>query len=202
MRSKSSLAVFLSKLKTFEKPKIQLEQYTTDSEVAAEVLWNALMKGDLEDLTIGDLGAGTGILGIGALALGAKKVYFVEKDETAIKTLKENLDEYEFKGEWEIISSDIEQFDQEVDVVIQNPPFGTKKEHADKQFLEKAMNLGKVIYSLHKTSTLKFIEAISLDHDFAITEQWDFDYPLKNTQKHHKKKLERIKVSCWRLEKE
>jgi len=202
MRSKSSLAVFLSKLKSFEKPKIRLEQYTTDSEVAAEVLWNALMKGDLEDLTIGDLGAGTGILGIGSLALGAKKVYFVEKDKEAIKTLKENLEEYEFNGEWEIISSNIEEFNQKVDVVIQNPPFGTKEEHADKQFLEKAMKIGRVVYSLHKTSTLKFIEAITPDHDFEITEQWDFNYPLKKTQKHHKKKLERIKVSCWRLEKE
>ena len=60
--SKSSLAVALSKLKGFEKPKVKKEQYMTDSEVAADILWNAFMDGYIDDKTIADLGSGTGIL--------------------------------------------------------------------------------------------------------------------------------------------
>ena len=87
MITKSKLAITLSKLKVFDSAKVKLEQYPTDSEVAADVLWNAFMQGDIGNKIIADLGAGTGVLGIGALILGAKKVYFVEKDKDVIKLL-------------------------------------------------------------------------------------------------------------------
>ena len=72
--TKTQLAVELSRLKTFQKPKMYLEQYPTDSEIAADMLWSADMQGDIEGKVIADLGAGTGILGIGALILGAKGI--------------------------------------------------------------------------------------------------------------------------------
>jgi len=72
MHTKSSLAIELSNLNVFSKAKVKLEQYPTDSEIAADVLWNAYMKDELKGKTIADLGCGTGILGIGALLLGAK----------------------------------------------------------------------------------------------------------------------------------
>ena len=87
MVSKSSLAIELSKLKVFNQANVSLEQYPTDSEIAATILWQAKMNNDIEDKIIADLGAGTGILGIGALLLGADYVYFVEKDEKAIEIL-------------------------------------------------------------------------------------------------------------------
>ena len=89
MITKSKLAIQLSKLKVFETAKIKLEQYPTDSEIAADILWNAFMQHDIEGKVIADLGAGTGVLGIGALLLNAKKVCFVEKDKEAVKLLKE-----------------------------------------------------------------------------------------------------------------
>ena len=89
--SKSSLAVALSKLKLFSKPDVKLEQYPTDSEIAAEILWNAHMRGDLDNKIVADLGCGTGILGIGALLLGAKKVFFVDIDKNALEILKQNF---------------------------------------------------------------------------------------------------------------
>ena len=64
--SKGALAVILSKLKVFTAPKVRVEQYPTDAEIAAEVLWQAHMKGDIGKVSA-DLGCGTGILGIGLL---------------------------------------------------------------------------------------------------------------------------------------
>ena len=84
--SKSGLAVVLSRLSVFQRPKVRVEQYPTDSEIAAEVLWSAFMKGDIDKMCIADLGCGTGILGIGALLLGAKKVYFLDIDQNALET--------------------------------------------------------------------------------------------------------------------
>ncbi len=199
MTSKSSLAITLSKLEVFNQANVSLEQYPTDSEIAATILWQAHMNNDIEDKIIADLGAGTGILGIGALLLGAKFVYFIEKDKKAIEILENNLKNLNIEDNFEIINKDIQDFNKKVDLVIQNPPFGTKEKHADKLFLEKAFEITNKIYSFHKTSTKVFVEKISKDHNFKIKEQINFKFPLKATQKFHKKRIENIEVSCYKL---
>ena len=45
----------------------------------------------VEGRVVADFGCGNGILGIGALLLGAKQVYFVEKDHDVVEIMKENL---------------------------------------------------------------------------------------------------------------
>ncbi|MBD3248612.1 methyltransferase [Candidatus Woesearchaeota archaeon] len=206
--SKKGLAVVLSSLKSFEKPKVLLEQYPTEADIAAEVLWNAFFRREIEGKTIADLGAGTGVLGIGALLLGAKHVFFVEKDEDAIQTAKENLkiieDRFEIKlrRKTDFLQEDVLLFDEEVDVVVQNPPFGLQKErHADRKFLVKAMEIADVIYSFHKADSVKFIKELSKDNGFNVEGFWRFEFPLKNVYVHHRKKIQHIEVGCWRLEK-
>ncbi len=200
MASKSSLAVALSRLKQFDNPKILLEQYSTDSEIAAEILWAAYMQGDIQGKIVADLGCGPGIFGIGALMLGAKKVFFVDRDENAISMTKENLEYTGLKdSDCELMLSDVEGFDKKVDVVLMNPPFGTKIKHHDKVFLGKAFSIAKVVYSIHKVESKGFIEAFSKDSDFAVTHVLPFDMRLGRTMAHHKKKAVVVKVACWRL---
>ena len=85
------------------------------------------------------------------------------------------------------------------DVVIQNPPFGTKEKHIDKQFLEKAFTIAPVVYSLHKSTSDKFIKAVASDHMFKCQLIHEFNFPIKASMKHHKKKVEIVKVGCWKL---
>lgn len=205
INSKSRLAIVLSKLKGFEKPKVRVEQYIMDSEIGAEVLWNALYRGDIKEKVMVDLGCGTGILGIGALLLGAKKVYLVDMDEKVINIAKKNLtivkSECSVDGESIFLCQDIKNFNEKVDVVLQNPPFGTKQKHIDKVFLEKAIELSPVIYSFHKTSTKIFVESFAKDNNFEITACFEFRFPLKQTMNFHRREIHRVEVSCWRLEK-
>ncbi|MBW2964747.1 METTL5 family protein [Candidatus Woesearchaeota archaeon] len=199
--SKSSLAVTLSKLQVFSAPRPKLEQYPTDSEIAAEILWHASMQGDIEGKTVADLGCGTGILGIGALLLGAKKVFFIDTDPAALDILKGNLERLGIKEGYDIIKSDVKDFDSKVDVVLQNPPFGTREEHADREFLQTAVRISGRIYTFHKTSTRKFVERFAEDNCLQVTGLWEFAFPLKQTLEQHRKKIHRIEVSCFRLEK-
>ncbi len=198
--SKSNLAVALSKLKGFENPKINSEQYGTDSETAADVIWLAYMRGEISGKKIADLGCGTGILGIGCLMLGASAVYFVDNDPDAINIAEENLGLLKLKGKAVMEVADIKDFKTKADIVIQNPPFGTKEKHADREFLEKAFQTADIIYSFHKTSTESFVKAIAADNGFRITDKLTFGMPLKKTMPFHKKKIERIDVSCYRME--
>lgn len=229
--SKASLAVVLSRLKAFSRPSVGLEQHPTDSEIASQILWTAHMSGELDDTTVADLGCGTGILGIGALLLGAKHVFFIDKDNRALDTLKENLTTLNLDEKPEritILNKDIKELTKEdgteeekekkktqqpkdtnetenteqikADIVIQNPPFGTREKHLDKEFLIAATRIAPIIYSFHKTTTETFVEAFARDNELTITERWHFAFPLKQTQKHHKKKIQRVEVTCFRLE--
>ncbi|MCK4670487.1 MAG: methyltransferase [Nanoarchaeota archaeon] len=203
--TKTKLKIQLSKLGEFKQPKLNLEQYPTPGNIAATILWNAFMLGDIEDKIILDAGCGTGRFGIGALLLGAKFVYFVDIDKKALTILKENLKQHKFKN-YQIINKDIKSikktdFKKKLQTIIQNPPFGTKKEHADKLFLEKAFKLCDRIYSMHKLTTKAFLNAIVKDSKFKVTHYWDFFFELKQTQAFHKRKIYRIDVACWRLKK-
>jgi putative methylase len=206
MITKSKLAIILSKLNSFCKPKVRDEQYITDSEIAAEVLWNAYNLNDIDRKVIADFGAGTGILGIGALILGAKEIYFVDSDKNALEIAKNNLNliksEFNIRGKTKFIYNNINDFEGKTDVVIQNPPFGIKNKHADKVFLEKAFKIAKIIYSLHKSETKRFVRAISNDYGFDISHVWNYEMPLKASYVFHKKRIKRIKVSWFRLKRE
>ena len=148
MRSKKQLEMALSRVKGFDNSKVSAEQYITPSDIASEVLWKAYMDGEIEGKVIVDLGSGTGILGIGALLLGAKKVYFIDNDPEVLSILKENIRniESEYRDsengndwEWESIDIDVVETSESIiggeselipgnvlDTIVTNPPFGTK----------------------------------------------------------------------------
>ncbi|MFA5141630.1 MAG: METTL5 family protein [Candidatus Woesearchaeota archaeon] len=201
MLNKIKLAIILSKLKVFENPRADLEQYPTWSEIAAVMLWKCYMDGNLK--TIADLGAGTGILGIGAALLGAKKVYMVEIDENAIKIAKENQKtiekEYGIKLPITYINKPISEFRTKVDTIIQNPPFGVQKEHADKEFLEKAMEISDNIYSLHKIESQNFVQKLANDRGFGLVDTIGFHFLIKRSMEFHTKRIKDVKVACFVL---
>jgi 16S rRNA (guanine966-N2)-methyltransferase len=60
------------------------------SDRVREALFSLL--GGVEDARVLDLFAGTGALGIEALSRGARHAVFVERDERALRALRENLD--------------------------------------------------------------------------------------------------------------
>jgi putative methylase len=201
---KKDLSILLSKLKTFDSPDANLEQYNTDSDIASSALWFVDMKEGFSDKVVADLGCGTGILGIGALALGAKKVFFVDIDKKAIGFLKQNLKfvqkALKRKFNYKILDSDIKFFVEDVDMVVENPPFGVQKNHTDRIFLLKAMSASPLIYSFHKLESDRFISQISKDHGFGSKLVMDFNFPIKKTMHFHDKKVHFVDVGLWRIE--
>lgn len=210
VRSQKELAVFLSKLEPISNPKQQLEQYSTDSEAAAILLWQAYINGHITDTYVVDLGCGTGILGIGALLLGAIHVEFMDIDAGMYTGLKKNLAivqehwEIKLEGKWTFTNTNIATCKKTLRddaLVVMNPPFGTQIKHADKLFLSVAKTIAPRIYTMHKTSTTTFIEKYAQDNQLIIRWQHEMSYPLKQTLPQHTKRLERINVSLFCLEK-
>ncbi len=200
---KKDLAILLSKFKLFDKPSSSLEQYTTDAEMAADALWFIHMNDGFKGRLVADFGCGNGIIGLGALALNAKKVFFVDVDKNAITLAKQNLKLLEnglgkkFKAVF--VNKDVGLFSDKVDIVVQNPPFGIQKPHADRLFLSKAISVSPLIYSFHKLESDSFIAKFSSDNSFIAKRCLVFDFPIRMTMPFHRKRFHKFKVGFWRI---
>jgi putative methylase len=198
MITKKKLAIELSKLDLDRVLDASLEQYDTPSEIAAELLWYAHMQGAIENRSVVDLGCGSGILGKGALLLGAREVYFVDVDENAISLAKKNVSEKNAFFE----RMDVADFDGKHNTVIMNPPFGVQVRKADKAFLRKAFKVSKEIFSIHKRESGKFIDGLIKDTGFEVMNVVDFKLMLKKTYDFHKQDKRYVSVGAWHLKKE
>src|SRR3989344_8274142 len=134
--NKKQLEISLSKLDSLCNKNIKLEQYQLEGNLAAEFLLFALE--DIKGKVVADFGCGNGILGIGCLLLGAKKVYFVDLDKNSIEITKKNSEDF---TNIKFYNCDVEEFNKKVDTVVMNPPFGVQERKADKKFLEKAFEI-------------------------------------------------------------
>lgn len=118
---------------------------------------------DLSDRFVLDLGCGCGMLGIAATLMGCPLVVGVDVDLDALTTCTENVGAFDDTPFDLILGDARDSFFRATaaslfDTVITNPPFGTKNNAGiDIQFLKRGLLLGRVVYSLHKSSTRSFI---------------------------------------------
>lgn len=148
---KLDLELMLSKVEPYSKPSPDLEQYTISTKTAATMLYLAAYShNNIVNKRVVDLGCGTGRLALGAAFLGAKEVVGVDIDKNAIGIASKNSVRIGSKGKVQWIISDIDSIRGHFDTVLQNPPFGVQRRGADRRFIIKALELGSVIYSLHK----------------------------------------------------
>lgn len=148
----------LERLRPHPDPDLVLEQYTTPTGVAAEMLFTAAyIHDDIWGKLVADLGCGTGRLGIGALLLGAQGLVGIDIDPGAVSVAVENAEAagVSVRSRW--VVGDVPSIRGAFDTVLMNPPFGTRRRHSDVRFLAEALRLAGSIYSLHKSSTRGFI---------------------------------------------
>ncbi|MBN1357290.1 methyltransferase domain-containing protein [Candidatus Bathyarchaeota archaeon] len=163
---KLELELFLSQMEFQPSPKASLEQYTVSEAIAAKMLYlAAYTNGDIVGKKVLDLGCGTGRLALAASYLGAQFVVGVDIDKTAIKTASENSKKAGFKTDVQWVLADIGAVTGSFDTVLQNPPFGVQKRTADRKFLEKALEVSDVVYSLHNhpSTDKKLIQRLRSD---------------------------------------
>ena len=97
---------------------------TTDK--VREAVFNALGSLDLvRDATVADLFAGSGALGIEALSRGAAHCTFVERDRTALRTLRDNVADLGLDDRSRIVAGDalVMVRGLAVDIALADPPY-------------------------------------------------------------------------------
>tara|TARA_Y100000590_G_C15390900_1_gene890022 strand:- start:109 stop:675 length:567 start_codon:yes stop_codon:yes gene_type:complete len=106
-------------------------------DLARESIFNLLAHSkkilfQLDQSNILDLYSGTGSFGLECLSRDAKNVYFVEKDEIAIKILKKNIKKLNIENKTKIFHNDVfetiekDSMIKEFNLIFCDPPFKNK----------------------------------------------------------------------------
>ncbi len=193
---KRELEIILERLEGFRNPKLWLEQYVTPPKLAAFMLTNAHLHGDLNIVV--DLGCGTGILAIGASLLGAEAVG-IDVDVDAIEVARENSEKLGTNVDFVVADVSGVCVRKRVTTVM-NPPFGIRRRHADRPFLVKAFEISNVVYSVHSAGSEQFVRKLAESTGFRLTHLWRFTVPLKRTYSFHEREFRNIAVEVFRFE--
>ena len=89
---KKHLEMKLQSVPPHPNPKVGLEQYSTPSVIASDLIWNASSLGDIEGKNVVDLGCGSGILTLGCALMGANRAFGVDIDNDSITLACDSLE--------------------------------------------------------------------------------------------------------------
>jgi putative methylase len=196
-----NLEMMLQRLAGFSGPRASLEQYQTPAPLAARLLFHALMKQDIEGRTVCDLGSGTGVLAIGAALLGARRVTGFELDERAVRVAQANAELLDADVAFVVADIGDKGFGAAAgpcDTVVMNPPFGAQKAHADRPFIDAALALSPVTYSIFNAGSTPFVKAYT-EGRAEISEKIGGAFPIKRIFAFHTKDMQEIEVEILRL---
>ena len=196
---------FLERVPSYLRPKIRYEQYLTPSWLAADLLWIAeLTFGDLSNKLVIDLGCGTGRLCIGIALLNAKFVIGIDIDVDAliqaVNFTRNNMNDYNI----DYVCCDVNNLpfreNLKFDTVVQNPPFGVHREGYDILFLKAALRIGKVIYTIHKSSTREFIYKFLMENfKCEVRKIMTTVIPIPPVYPFHEKRIHKVEVDIFRI---
>ena len=196
---KKHLEMRIQSIPSHPKPKVELEQYATPSNIASDLLWNALSLGDIENKKVLDLGCGCGIFSIGSALLGAESAIGVDIDCDSIDLARVSAEKFNIENVKFVVSDvcDLDN-DLEANTIFQNPPFGSQKRAdrgIDLKFVKKAFELKPdVLYSFHMSSTEEFLMDYYENLSFKITHIFRYSFPIPKIYDFHTRESQNVKV--------
>ena len=123
-------------------PKGEMTRPTADR--TRETLFNMLASriGSLNDLSVVDLFAGSGALGLEALSRGAGFCLFIEQEEAALKAIRANVQTFDARTRCDVRGGSVMSLGpakQPHDLILMDPPYHTG---AGNVALERLIRLG------------------------------------------------------------
>lgn len=194
---KKDLAIALQGVANFDDPNPSLEQYMTDANLAAEMLFGAYSNGDIAGMKVIDLGCGTGMLSIGSWLLGAGMVRGFDVSEKALSVAEMNRNKFDACVEYTMC--DIREIDEGADTVVMNPPFGCQTRNADRPFLDKAMEISECIYSIHMANTVGFIREYCAEKGRSVHSCKIYKYDIPHVFSFHKRAKQTVDVAVLNI---
>ncbi|MEE2624904.1 MAG: 50S ribosomal protein L11 methyltransferase [Candidatus Thermoplasmatota archaeon] len=196
------LAMLLSSLSEHPSGSVELEQYSTDGDLAARWLADIAAFGDFSGgCAVADLGAGNGVLGLGALAMGAGRAMLVEADQAACDVAKSNAESMGFADSVEVIRATLGSDPVDLgyaDLGKSKPPRGRQMFRADRPFLE-AMIAAEIPAHLLHSAEATHIQPLFEDAGWSVERYGEADFALPAAYSHHSRQRGRTRAAFWRF---
>ncbi len=199
---KRKLEIILEDIPQHPAPKIEYEQYTSPVHLVSRMLWIAEMKyHDISGKKVVDLGAGTGRLGIGAILLGAEEALLIDIDDSALLVAKNSLRKLRIDNRSHLVVADIRKLElpEIFDTVVQNPPFGVHIKGMDIIFLNKALEIAKTVYSVHKSTSVNYVINYLSKRNLFAEILFEEEIILPPTYNFHRKLGHKVDVTVIRV---
>jgi len=95
-----------------------------------ETLFSMLVSrlGSFEGLSVADLFAGSGALGLEALSRGAAHCLFVEQDAAAVRAIRQNIAAFRAQSQCDVVAGSVMSLGPAkapTDLILLDPPYGT-----------------------------------------------------------------------------
>lgn len=204
MHSRRTIARTLEDVADFDEPRVDLEQYLTDPELAAHLCHLASLRGDLTDATVLDLGCGTGILALGARAADATRIVGLDVDRSALDVAVRNERQLFETARIDWIRGDVTSPPLRTSdaTVLSNPPFGAQRgnRHADRSVLRTIRRLAAVSYTIHNAGSREFVESFAADHGATVTDAFESSLEVDHRFDFHTEQTTTLPVEVYRIE--
>ena len=188
----------LQSLDPIADPTAASEQCPTPAGIAAELVYFAAGRGDIEGRSVVDLGCGNGILAIAAKLLGAGRVLGIDSDSKALAVAGRNSARAGVEVEW--VRRTVDGFHEPFDTVVMNPPFGAQTRKADRPFLDAAIASGRVAYTFLNPASEEFVRRRIEASGGSITDRLEYAFPIAHLFPFHRDELRTIAVLLFRFE--
>tara|TARA_B100001996_G_scaffold356642_1_gene320067 strand:+ start:2203 stop:2796 length:594 start_codon:yes stop_codon:yes gene_type:complete len=194
--------MLLSGLEQIHSQSVELEQYSTDGDLAARWLTDIFAFGDLQEgRTVVDLGSGNGVLGLGALKLGLDRAILIDSDQEACDTAQSNAENMGLAESVQVIHASIGTYPIEIDstdVIISNPPWGRQSPKADRPFLDTILSARVTSHLMHSAEA-SHIEPLFEGHGWSVERYGEADFSLPAAFSHHSRLRGKTRAAFWRL---
>ncbi|MBD3405543.1 MAG: methyltransferase [Candidatus Lokiarchaeota archaeon] len=198
------LEIALQQIDRSQDHEIRYEQYPTPASIVASILYSAEMDhNDIRNRFVVDLGCGDGIFALGAALLGASFSLGIDIQSKALKVSQQNSSTLGIEELTDWVLANVSSFtlQRSVDTVVCNPPFGVKKRGADVAFLETALSIARVIYSIHLAGEKNriFLKNAIEEMGGTVTQIETFQFPIPKLYSFHKKARHLTRVDLYRI---
>ncbi len=200
--SKKTLEMYVEKVGGYTRPKLDLEQYVTDSRIVAEIVWRAGLRGEVSGMRILDSGCGTGRFSAASALLGALQVLCIDIDYDAILDALRYIKLLNIDHVVDVVVADMARppLARSLDTAFQNPPFGIwSGKGSDIRLLASVVNLVKVAYSIHKAATEGYVKEFLRRMGYEVFVEFRAKITLPHVYRHHRKPRRSVEVSVIRV---
>ena len=197
---KKQLEIILSKLKKIEKPKVELEQYETPSNLISYIVNELLLMNLIENKEIIEPACGNAKFSLAISFFNPNFILAFDIDKDVIKIAKENYEN--LKKEFNLskiyfVVADVRhlKLKRKFDLCIMNPPFGIQGKIKDLEFLDFATKISNFICSINPNGRNKeFFTKFLAERKFSILKIREEKFPIERMFWFHKKEKKYVDV--------